>query len=64
MNNRCQDCNRFVSLEVEDGGADLRLDSGVVSGTVLLLLCCGECGTTMGEYGVEFECRTTDFEGV
>ena len=63
MINRCFDCNRYVSLEVESCGVDVKLDSGVVTGEVRLLLVCADCGAPLGEHKITIECRTTDFAG-
>jgi hypothetical protein len=48
---RCNDCNRFVSMELGDS-PDLTLDvdaDGVVSGDVTITRNCAECGTELKE---------------
>lgn len=64
MNNRCQECNRFVPLDVENGVAVMSVEDSVVSGSVRISLVCGDCGAVMGNNIIEFECRTSDFEEV
>lgn len=59
MANRCPDCNKFVSLEPGEGPEiSVEVDeSGDISGTATVYLCCAECGT-------EILTATVDLEGV
>jgi hypothetical protein len=62
---RCPDCNKFVSYEQAEPELDLSVDleedeNGVpgdatVSGSVRLVLNCGECGTEMAEANPDVE---------
>jgi len=65
MNNRCPDCNRFVSLEQEEPEADVDITSRepivdtqqelTITGSVRLVLVCAECGTEMAEANLDVE---------
>lgn len=54
---RCPDCNKFVSLEMQDPEApDAQVDDeGIVTGTVRIVRTCAECGTELKEATLEFE---------
>lgn len=49
---RCNDCNRFVTLEQDsDPEVDLDVDmEGNISGTIRIANTCPECGTELTEY--------------
>ncbi len=54
---RCPDCEKFVSFDepqcdIEDENIT---DEGQISGSVHIVLPCGECGTELKETNLEFE---------
>jgi len=56
MSNRCQDCNKFVSLEMGDPEIDSsEVNDNVIQGTVRLVKQCSECGQEMESAYPEFE---------
>jgi hypothetical protein len=62
---RCPDCNKFVSFEQADPEVELEVELAKeedgkpaevnVTGTVRLVLNCGECSTEMAEANPDFE---------
>lgn len=57
--NRCESCSKFVSIEVgepEDGGIEVD-EEGTISGSVRLVLNCGECGGELGGADAEVGCE-------
>lgn len=54
--NRCESCGKFVSLEPEheDNGLDVD-EEGNITGSVRLLLNCGECGSELASADSEVE---------
>ena len=58
MSNRCPDCSKFVSLEVQEPEVEADIDGDTVTGTVRLVLACAECGTEMKEANLNFEIVT------
>lgn len=56
---RCEECNRFVSVEQADPELDITLDydKSMISifGIVRLATCCGDCGADIKEAYEDFE---------
>ena len=56
MSNRCEECSKFVSLEMGDPEIDSSdVNDSVIQGSVRLYKQCCECGTEMAEAYPEFE---------
>lgn len=59
---RCNDCSKFVSLEMGDPEMDqeLTFDEGTVSCTVRIVRTCAECGTDLKGADLEMELELDD----
>lgn len=58
MGNRCPDCNKFVSTEIEvesTEAGDLDFEEGIVTLTITLNKNCADCGTNLATATVETE---------
>ena len=50
---RCPSCNRFVSVEMGEPDAEIYVESGIVEGSVRLVLLCADCGEELSEANAE-----------
>ncbi len=57
---RCPDCNKFVSLDLQDPEVEIELEGESVKASVRIVRACAECGTALKEATLEME---DTFEG-
>ena len=66
MANRCSDCNKFVSTDIEvsdtEVDADIVQETGLVTITLSLSKNCAECGTEIATATIDLEAEVKDFD--
>jgi hypothetical protein len=55
MSNRCPDCNKFVSLELQEPELNLNVEGDSITGQVRLVLTCVECGNEGKETNLDID---------
>jgi hypothetical protein len=55
VSNRCPDCNKFVSLELQEPELNLNVEGDSITGQVRLVLTCADCGGEAKEANLDID---------